>query len=248
MAYKLCKISAVIPCRVNSTRLLIKPLQLVGEYPILELLIKQLKKSKYLDDIVLAISNKPGNDIFLEFARKNKIKFVVGNESDVLGRLINAGKKSKALTVLRITSENPFIYWEGIDYLIKKHIEENFDISYYSRLPIGSNMEIIQLKTLQYCHKHGNKKQRGELSTLYIDENPNKFKINKILPPIALQKHDIRLTVDTPQDLWVARIIFDKFKSNKFPIKLKRIIEFLNENPKIKKINSEIILKYKDYR
>jgi len=51
------KISAVLPCRINSTRLLAKPLQPIGEFSILELLIEQLKKSKMISDIVLAISN-----------------------------------------------------------------------------------------------------------------------------------------------------------------------------------------------
>ena len=40
------KITAVLPCRINSTRLLAKPLQPIGKYSILELLIEQLKKSK----------------------------------------------------------------------------------------------------------------------------------------------------------------------------------------------------------
>ena len=52
-------IAAVLPCRAYSTRLFAKPLQLVGDYSILELLIKQLKKSKEINDIVLAIAKTP---------------------------------------------------------------------------------------------------------------------------------------------------------------------------------------------
>ena len=61
------KIAAIIGCRVDSTRLFAKPLQLVGKFRILELHIEQIKKSKLIDEIILAISNKPGNEIFVNF-------------------------------------------------------------------------------------------------------------------------------------------------------------------------------------
>ena len=117
-------IAAVIPCRIYSTRYLAKPLQRVGNFTILELLINQLKKSKKINEIVLAIAQSSGKDLFIEFAKKHKIKFVVGDEIDVLNRLIKGAKKVGADILFRTTSENPFIHWEGIDNLIQNHIKK----------------------------------------------------------------------------------------------------------------------------
>ena len=78
------RVAAVLACRVNSTRLFAKPLQRIGKYTILELLINQIKKSKTISDIVLAISENPGNDVFIDFAKKHRLKFIIGNEKDVL--------------------------------------------------------------------------------------------------------------------------------------------------------------------
>jgi spore coat polysaccharide biosynthesis protein SpsF len=241
------RIAAVLPCRIHSIRLLAKPLQLVENFTILELLIKQLKQSKHIDEIVLAISQSTGNDLFIEFAKKHKIKFVLGNELDVLGRLIKGVKNVNADILFRVTSENPYIYWEGIDNLIQNHLSGNYDLSFYKNLPIGASYELINLKSLEIAHKLGNAKHRSEYSTLYFFENPNKFSINPVLPKKSLQFPKIRLTVDTPEDLIVARIIHTRLGKKTNPIKLEKIIHFLNSNKKVLKLNSKIGLKYTRY-
>ena len=240
-------ITAVLPCRAYSTRLFAKPLQLVGDYSILELLIKQLKKSKEINDIVLAIAKTPGHDLFVDFAKKHELKFVIGDELDVLSRLILGAKKTHADIVFRTTSENPYMYWEGIDNLIQNHISGNFDLSFYKNLPVGTSYELINLESLKIAHKLGNSKHRSEYSTLYFFENLNKFLINSVLPKKSLQFPKIRLTVDTPEDLIVARIIHTSLGNKTNPIKLEKIINFLNSNKKVLKINSKIGLKYTRY-
>ena len=189
---KLPRVAAVIPCRIYSTRLLAKPLQCVGNLTILELLINQIKKSKKINEIVLAIAQSSGKDLFIEFAKKHKIKFVIGDEIDVLSRLLKGMKKVGADILFRTTSENPFIYWEGIDNLIQNHLKENADLSFYGNLPLGASYEIINLKSLQFAHKHGTKKHRSEYSSLYIYENPQIFCINRVEPKKSLQRPDFR--------------------------------------------------------
>jgi len=77
---------------------------------------------------------------------------------------------------------------------------------------------------------------------LYINEHKNQFKINHLTPENSLQRPEIRLTVDSPQDLWVARIIHEELGKGIKPISLNQIIKFLDDNPQIKKINSDIPL------
>ena len=236
------KIVAVLACRVDSSRLFAKPLQLIGKFRILELLINQIRKSKSITEIILAISNKPGNEIFVDFAQKNKLKFILGNDVDVLKRLIDAAQYSKSDIIFRVTPENPFIYWEGIDDLIKKHISGKYDLSIIEGLPLGSNYEIINRNALEISHKNGNNKHKSELCTLYINQNQKKFKILKIKPPKKIMRPDIRLTVDTPEDLIISRLISKKLGNTKKIISLDKIIEFIDKNPEILKINSSVPL------
>ena len=241
------KIVAVLPCRIFSTRLFAKPLQQINDYEILFLLITQLKKSSLINEIILAISDDSGSKLYVDFAKKLKIPYVIGSESDVLGRLIKGVKKLHADILLRVTSENPYIYWEGIDKLIQNHISGNHDLSFYKNLPIGASYELINLKSLEIAHKFGNAKHRSEYSSLYFFENQNNFLINPVLPKKSLQFPKIRLTVDTPEDLIVARIIHTRLGKKTNPIKLEKIIHFLNSNKKVLKLNSKIKLKYTRY-
>ena len=234
------KVAAVIACRVDSSRLYAKPLQQVGKYQILELLLNQIKKSTLINEIVLAISENPGNEAFVNFAKEHKLKFIRGNDKDVLKRLIDGAKYVNADVVFRITSENPFIYWEKIDLLIKNHVENNFDFSYIHNVPLGVGYEIINLKSLEISHKFGSRRHRSELCSLYIKEHKDSFKIHLLEIEKALQRPEIRLTVDSPQDLWVARLIQKSIGKGGVPIQLKKIISFLDKNPNISRINSDI--------
>jgi spore coat polysaccharide biosynthesis protein SpsF (cytidylyltransferase family) len=53
---------------------------------------------------------------------------------------------------------------------------------------------------------------------------------------------DIRLTVDTPEDLIITRLISKKLGNTKKIISLDKIIEFIDKNPEILKINSSVPL------
>jgi len=236
------RVAAVIACRVDSERLYAKPMQLLDTHPILELLIEQIKSSKLIDEIILAISEKPGNEIFVEFALRNNIKFVIGDDEDVLDRLVLGAEYVNCNIIFRVTSENPFIYWEGIDLAIKKHIDGKYDFSFINGLPIGTSFELINYDALKKSHKNGKDKHRSELCSLYIFENKKFFKINTIQAPQMLHRPNFRLTVDTPEDLMVARLIYKKLGKNLKPIPLSKIIQYLDKNKFLLDINSEIPL------
>jgi len=240
-------IVAILACRVSSERLFAKPLQLIDGKPILLKIIDQIKKSKLISDIVLAISENEGNEIFVKLAKKQGLKYIIGDEFDVLKRLIDGAEYLKADIVFRCTSENPFLYWEKIDELIGNHVRGRYDYTYIENLPMGCLMELVNTVALKKSHKFGSKRHRSELCTLYINENRKKFKICAYLPPKKLQRPDFRLTVDTPEDLIVARLIHKALGKKSRIIPMGEIIEFLENNPQIRKINSDVPIEFTRY-
>ena len=228
--YPKIKIAAIIACRVDSSRLYAKPLQLINNNPILEHIVKQLKKCNNIDDIVLAISSSTGNEKFIEFTNQHNLKYVLGDDIDVLGRIIHAADFVNANTVVRITSEDPIKYWQGIDDAVKQHLTLKSDYTEcISKLPEGTGFEIIELDALKKSHKKGLKKHRSELVTLYINEHRKKFKINSFNVPKQIQKSDIRLTVDNPEDLILIRSIWKKHIKKSTP-DLFTVIRLINED------------------
>lgn len=234
------KVVAVLACRVQSERLYGKPLQLVGEKTILEHLIDQLKTVKRLDGIVLAISEGEENTPFIRIAEKLGLGYVVGDEIDVLGRLIKAGDKANADIILRATTECLYIYTKNIDEMINHHINTNADLTVCENLPEGAYVEIMSLNALEKSHDLGEERHKSELCTLYIFEHPEMFRIEKLIPPEKLRRPDIRITVDYPEDLIVVREIYGALSKPNKLIEVEEIIDFLDKHPEIKKINAHI--------
>ena len=232
------KVAAVIACRLDSTRLYGKPMQLIGDKPIIVHLIERLKRSKKLDQIVLAISDESGKQVFIDFANKNGFKYVIGPVKDVLQRLILGAEYVGADIVVRTTPENPYVYWENLDEMIRLHVENKADLTVTDRLPLGGYIEVISLAAMKREHNEGEDRHRSELCTLYISENPDKFKLQRLTPPENIQRPDIRLTVDTPEDLILARAIWDRLHKKDPLFSISDIVELINKEPKLMEINS----------
>ena len=227
------KIVATLACRNNSKRLYGKPLQLLENYSVLEYMVNRIKEHKQISDIVLAISEVKGNEAFIELAERNNLKYVVGDDRDVLGRLIKACELAGGDTVYRVTTESPFGYLEGLEAAIESHKEKNADYTSHAKLPDGVLFELIKLDALKISHKNGEYKHRSELVNLYIEENSDKFVKNILQIEKEWQRPDYRLTIDFPEDLIFCRKIIRHFGGDNKYIPYKDLITFLDANPKL---------------
>ncbi len=226
-------------CRATSTRLHAKPLQMLGDRTILEHLIDQIRSIPRIDQIVLAISDGSDHGAFIALADRLGLDYVIGDEIDGLRRMIQAAEFAGADTVFRVTTENPFLELDHVPALIDTHMNQGADLTVCERLPEGAYAELIELSALQRSHAAGGAAYRTAWVTRYIFDHPEEFTIVKRLPPEALQRPDIRLTVDYPEDLVVVRKIYEAF-AGKMPISIAAIIQFLDEHPEIKAINGAI--------
>ena len=234
------KIIATLACRNNSRRLYGKPLQLLENVSVLEYMINNLKTREEISEVVLAISEAIGNEAFVELANRNNIKYVLGDDRDVLGRLISACELVGGDTVYRVTSESPFSYLEGLPEAISSHKSTDSDCTAYGNLPDGVMFELVKLSALKTSHSDGEYRHRSELCTLYINENPHLFKKNILQIDEKLQRPDYRLTIDFPEDLILCRNIIRFFNGDNKYIPYPDLISFLDENPELLSIVENI--------
>ena len=82
------KIVASIQARLGSSRLPGKVLKEINGKPILYWHIDRIKKSRLIDDIIVATTNNPKDDKIVEFCEKYNFKYFRGSENDVLDRII----------------------------------------------------------------------------------------------------------------------------------------------------------------
>ena len=237
------KVVCVLACRVQSTRLYGKPLQLLdtkSSVSILDYMLDHLAATPLINETILAISAGEENTPFINLAKKRNLSYVIGEQKDVLGRLISAGKKSNADIIFRVTTESPFLYMEGLAKALRQHIKNAASLTVFEGLPEGAYFELINLTDLERAHTEGESRHRSELCTLYIHENPSKFKIQTLSVPKYLTRPDIRITVDWPEDLIVMRELYKALKRPGQFILIQDIIRYIDAHPELYRVNSWI--------
>jgi len=233
------RLVAAIACRNQGSRLYGKPLQNLDVEQgirILDHIIACLRTIDSVDEIVLGISAGVENEVFKTIAEEKGIRYVVGDEIDVLSRLVKCGQLAGATDIFRVTSESPFLFFEPVDDFWRQHQAENADATFLDDVIDGCGFEIISLKALEESHEKGDKKHRSELCTLFIREHNQNFTILRPHPPAEMVRKDLRLTVDNPEDLAVCRVVFNTLKSFAPRIPVPEIVKFLDANPGLIKL------------
>ena len=72
--------------------------------------------------------------------------------------------------------------------------------------------------------------------------NAKNFKVEVFHPPKKLQRTDIRLTIDNPEDLALCREVFKRLIVNHTNIKIEKIIELLDND----KVLNNLVKNYID--
>ena len=227
---------AAIACRNQGSRLYGKPIQnldVENGVRILDNIIHCLRSVHCIDEIVLGISEGVENEVFKAFATARGLRYVVGDEKDVLSRLVQCGQLAGATDVFRVTSESPFLYFEPVEEVWRKHQRENADATFMDDIIDGCGFEIVSLNALEESHSKGESRHRSELCTLYIREHVQTFRVLRESPPAALMRKDLRLTVDHPEDLVVCRAVYGAFKRLAPRIPVLEIVRFLDANPRL---------------
>ena len=230
------RLVAAIACRNQGSRLYGKPLQNLDVEKgvrILDNIVDCLQTIGCIDEIVFGISEGMENDVFKNIAEEKGLRYVVGDQVDVLSRLVRCGQLAGATDVFRVTSESPFLYFEPVEDLWRRHQAEQADATFMDDIIDGCGFEFIALRTLEEAHAKGEKKHRSELCTLYIREHLQQFKVIKANPPQELIRRDLRLTVDNPEDLAVCRVVYGAFKELAPKIPITDVVRFLDAHPRL---------------
>jgi len=237
------RLVAALACRNNGTRLYGKPMQmLTNEVTILDQIIHAIKRFPVIDEIVLGISEGVANTPFVDVAHAHQVAYIYGDPEDVLMRLIQCGRMGGATDVFRVTTECPWFSYDLLEPVWKQHVANGNDITVCDRLPEGLHFEIYTLEALERSHRKGDVADRSEHCSNYPRKHPKEFKIEVVLPPKELQRMDMRVTVDYPEDLILCREI-TKACSDSMPlVSVAEIVWFLDSRPDLKQLVASFVV------
>lgn len=200
------KTIGIIQARLGSTRLPYKMMLSLHGKPIIEWVIRRVKKSQLLDDIIVAIPQSEDNDLLEKCIKELGVKAYRGSEENVLERFYKSVENVDCSEIVRICADNPLIDGNELDCLIKFYRNNTCDYAYNhipkdNLYPDGFGAEIISFGMLKHLYETVVSQHHKEHCLSYIIDNKDKFVI-KTFDPLDTELHrpDMRFDVDTFDD------------------------------------------------
>lgn len=226
------KTVAIIQARTGSTRLPGKVLADLCGRPLLARVLERVAACPGIDAMVVATTTLPADAALAPLARQAGAQLFQGSAEDVLERYCLAARQAKADVVVRITADDPFKDPGVIAALLHAFAQDGHD--YVSNTiapsyPEGLDTEVFSREALERAHKDAAKPFEREHVTPFIWMRPQDFRLHNISCPRDLSA--LRLTVDTPADLELARALYAELLKLGRPFGLDDITALLDARP-----------------
>jgi spore coat polysaccharide biosynthesis protein SpsF len=236
------RVVAIVQARMGSTRLPGKiMMELAGE-PVLVRCINRIHRAQKLDEVVIATTIKPADDIVVRWCAQHGWSCFRGSEEDVLDRYYRAAVKYKADVIVRITSDCPLIEPEIVDLVVQEFLERQPEADYVSNCfpqrsyPRGLDTEVMRQDVLGRVWREDQNPAWREHVTTYIQRNLDSFSIHDVVNETDYSH--MRWTLDTPEDLTFLCHIYDHFGHDLFS--WREVLGLLEQNPGWLEINRHV--------
>ena len=232
------KIASFITARLKSQRLKRKVLLPICGRPMLGHLVDRLRHSKKCHRIVLCTSTIDQDDDLEKFALKEGLDCFRGHPDDVMLRLRDAADFYNIDVISSCTADNPLIDNLFMDELIDYHINGKFDLSMSKNIPFGTFTMTVNRSSLDKACDIKDSSETEFWPQYFL--RTNKFKLGELFHNKNYSNSGLRLTVDEKPDFELMKIIFKNLYKSGEIFSLNDVIKFLDKNPKLKKINSNV--------
>ena len=249
------KIIATIQARMGSERLPGKVLKDICGKPMILRQIERLKNSRLIDNIIVATTTSPKDDILEEFCLKNSIQYFRGSEDDVLQRICDTLEKYNKDIHIELHGDSPLVDYQIIDEFIGLFLKNKNSIDFLSNnlkttYPPGMEFSIYHSKILLELNKIIKKDDKLRE---HVGFNITRFKDKYTLKSVeAISRHynpEIYLEVDSQEDLMVVRKVFEYFIAKEIEyFGIDAITEMLLKNKEIAEINNKVERRWKSLR
>jgi spore coat polysaccharide biosynthesis protein SpsF len=226
-----------ITVRTSSTRLPQKCLLPFGEARTIEFLIRRLKRSKLAEEIILCTTENNEDDVLCEIATKEGIQLFRGSERDKLSRWAGAARQFGVDFFVTADGDDLFCEAELIDLCFKQYDETGADFIEQEGLICGCFTYGLKASALYKVCEIKNSEDT-EMMWVYFKDT-GLFRCETLRnAPEPFQRPEIRMTLDYEDDLRFFKACAEPFfKAGRYDFTLRDVMQVINENPEIIKIN-----------
>jgi spore coat polysaccharide biosynthesis protein SpsF len=208
---------------MGSTRLPGKVLAVVAGKSILEHCVRRLRAHSGLP-VILATTTLAEDDVLVAVAERLGVPCVRGSEDDVLSRYVLAAATFDVKEVIRATADNPAVDMDAPRRTLDLLERTGADYVVERGLPVGAAVEAVSAAALFLANASTNDPYDREHVTPFIRRERQFFSLDGLAPG-SLRRPNLRLSVDTAEDLaFMRQLITQVAMSDGAPPSLSSII------------------------
>lgn len=206
-------IAALIYSRMDSQRLPGKALRLLGQQKLVEWAINGAKNIDGIEPVMLT-TDRDIDDPLVEIAQENGIKHFRGSTLNVAKRTFDCINYYNIDIFARLNGDSPFLNKKLLEKGVRI-LEESADYDFVTNLfprhyPYGMSVEAMRGDLFKKFYSEIDTPEYQEHITSWFYNNSDRFRLYKMVDP-EINDHDIRMVVDTPEDLEHLNILVQQY-------------------------------------
>lgn len=232
-----------VTVRSGSRRLPRKALLKINGKATIEHVIDRAKRSKEADLVVLCTTTLPEDTTLRFIAMRNGIECFRGSVEDKMERWRGACEKFGVDRFVTADGDDLLCEPELMDMAFRQFDVTDPDFITCDCTPCGAFSSAIKAGALEMvCNIKDS--TDTEMMAVYFTET-GLFKVEPLRGvPDELQRPEIRMTLDYPEDMEFFKAVFSHFKRKKFG--LYELIDYLDEHPEVTAINAHMQQRFID--
>jgi spore coat polysaccharide biosynthesis protein SpsF len=237
------RVVAIIQARMGSTRLPSKVLKDLGGDTVLARVVSRVHRCRFVDEVVVATSKDPADDIILKECQRLGTRVFRGSEQDVLDRYYGAAREAQAEVVVRITSDCPLIDPGVSDKTIQAFLDAWPD--YASNVlertyPRGLDTEVMTFAAIESAWRDAREPYQREHVTPFLYQHPERFRLLSVKGDHDYSQY--RWTLDAPEDLEFLRAVYAR-SVDRQDLSWQDVLSMVEREPELAEINRHIVQK-----
>lgn len=239
------RVVAGIQARTGSTRLPRKVMADLEGRTLLERVVERVRLARCVDAVVVLTSDAAGDDELAALCDARGVSVRRGSETDVLSRYLSLVDEWEPEVVLRITGDCPFVEPTFLDAQVAAILE--FDADFTEVDPGGiegtlCGMGAMSARALRHASQSTDPRDREHVGTFWFQSQRGRFRATPLEVDPVYRREGLRLTVDEPADLALARTLYAEFApfGTRADFATADVIRWLDDHPEVAARNAGV--------
>jgi spore coat polysaccharide biosynthesis protein SpsF len=240
------RIVCIIEARFSSVRLPGKVLMPILGTPMLGRVIERVRLARTVDAIVVATTDASADDPVAAFVSASGAGVFRGSEDDVLNRVASAARAHDADMIVEITGDCPLVDPGLVDKVVGDFCAGGAD--FVSNIlphtaPRGTDVRVFTADAVAEIDRRSTDPADREHVSLHFWEHPERYRLRNVVTDLPASAADVRLTVDTKEDLEFARAIYEELYPANPGFSLYDVLSLLDRRPELLELNRAVAQK-----